>query len=209
MKASNELILLWLIAVFSIHFVMAQRAEKRWTGHIAIGMNNPIDDGSNDGYFTNYLNLPTVNIGVQHMFKPDWGAKLDFGFNRASNAEGSLEYKLNYTRINTQIVYNATNVLGFLPNRIELFGHAGPGISFTKPLAPFSNNTETYLNFLVGGEVHYRLSRSLTIFTDLGYALSLAGTDKFDVNVDGFSFNGDLLYLTFGVTFALSGCRYC
>lgn len=209
MKASNELILLWLIAVFSIHFVMAQRAEKRWTGHIAIGMNNPIDDDSNDGYFTNYLNFPTVNIGVQHMFKPDWGARLDVGFNRASNAEGSLDFKLNYTRVNAQIVYDATNILRFLPERLELVAHAGPGLSFTSPLAPYSNNAYTYFNLLAGAEIHYQLSRGVTIFTDLSYALSLAGKDKYNVNVDGFSFNGDLLYLTFGVTFALSGCHYC
>ncbi|TPV31805.1 porin family protein [Paucihalobacter ruber] len=209
MKASNKLILLLLIAVCNLHSSNAQRDTQRWTGQIAVGINNPIDDGTNDGYFTKYANIPTINIGVQHMFKPDWGARLDLGFNRASNADGSLEFKLNYTRVNTQIVYNATNVLGFLPERLEVVAHAGPGLSFTSPLAPYNNNTYTYLNLLAGGEIHYRLSRGVTIFTDLSYALSLAGNDKYDVNVDGFSFNGDLLYLTFGVTFALSGCQYC
>lgn len=209
MKASNKLILLLLIAVFNLHSSNAQRDTQRWIGQIAVGINNPIDDGTNDGYFSKYANIPTINIGVQHMFKPDWGARLDFGFNRASNADGSLEFKLNYTRVNAQIVYNATNVLGFLPERLEVVAHAGPGLSFTSPLAPYSNNTYTYLNLLAGGEIHYRLSRGVTIFTDLSYALSLAGNDKYDVNVDGFSFNGDLLYLTFGITFAISGCQYC
>jgi hypothetical protein len=209
MKASNKLILILLVAVFNNLFVMSQRAEERWTGHISIGVNNPIDDGSNDGYFTNYFNFPTVNIGVQHMFKPDWGARLDFGFNRSSNAEGSEEFKLNYTRVNAQIVYNANNILKFLPDRLEIVAHAGPGLSFTSPLAPYSENTYTYLNLLAGGEIHYRLSRGVSIFTDVSYALSLAGEDKYDVNVDGFSFNGDLLYITFGVSFALSGCQYC
>lgn len=209
MKASNKLILLLLIAVFNLHSSNAQRDTQRWIGQIAVGINNPIDDGTNDGYFSKYANIPTINIGVQHMFKPDWGARLDLGFNRASNADGSLEFKLNYTRVNAQIVYNATNVLGFLPERLEVVAHAGPGLSFTSPLAPYSNNTYTYLNLLAGGEIHYRLSRGVTIFTDLSYALSLAGNDKYDVNVDGFSFNGDLLYLTFGITFAISGCQYC
>jgi hypothetical protein len=209
MKASNKLILLLLIAVFNLHSSNAQQDTQRWTGYIALGINNPIDDGPNDGYFAKFANLPTLNIGVQHMFKPDWGARLDFGFNRASNAEGSQEFKLNYSRLNAQIVYNATNVLGFLPERLEIVAHAGPGLSFTSPLAPYSDNTYTYLNLLAGGEIHYRLSRGVTIFTDLSYALSLAGKDKYDVNVDGFSFNGDLLYLTFGVTFAISGCQYC
>lgn len=209
MKSVNKQIVLIFFVVLGLHANYAQRNTERWKGQMAIGVNNPIDDGTNVGFFSKYVNFPTVNIGVQHMFKRDWGAKLDFGYNRAFSAEGSQEFKLNYTRINTQIVYNATDLLGFLPERIELVGHAGPGISFTKPLAPFSNNTYTYLNFLVGGEVHYRLSRNLSIYTDLGYALSLAGTDKFDVNIDGFSFNDDLIYLTFGLSFSISGCQYC
>lgn len=209
MSTFKNFILPLFFVVFGCHIINAQRAEERWTGRIAIGVNNPIDDRSNDGYFTNYLNFPTVNIGVQHMFKRDWGARLDFGFNRSSNADGSEEFKLNYSRVNAQIVYNATNVLRFLPDRLEMFAHAGPGLSFTSPLAPYSNNSYTYLNLLAGGEIHYRLSRRVTIFTDLSYALSLAGEDKYDINVDGFSFNGDLLYLTFGITFALSGCQYC
>lgn len=209
MNTFKKFILPWVVVVFSCHFINAQRAEERWTGRISIGANNPIDDGSNDGYFTNYLNFPNVNIGVQHMFKPDWGARLDFGFNRSSNAEGSEEFKLNYSRVNAQVVYNAANVLKFLPERIEIVGHAGPGLSFTSPLAPYSDNTYTYLNLLAGVEIHYQLSRGVSIFTDVSYALSLAGEDKYDVNVDGFSFNGDLLYITFGVSFALSGCQYC
>ena len=208
MNSFKILILPLIFVFFGLYFCSAQRAEERWTGHISVGANNPIDDGSNDGYFTNYLNFPTVNIGVQHMFKPDWGARLDFGFNRASNADGSEEFKLNYTRVNAQIVYNATNVLRFLPDRLEIVAHAGPGLSFTSPLAPYSNNTYTYLNLLAGGEIHYRLSRGVSIFTDVSYALSLAGEDKYDLNVDGYSFNGDLLYITFGVSFALSGCQY-
>lgn len=209
MKSANQLIVLFFFIVCGLQTSYGQRATERWKGQVAIGFNNPIDDGTNVGYFTKYVNIPTVNIGIQHMFKSDWGAKLDFGFNRSSNADGSLDFKLNYSRINAQIVYNATNALGFLPDRIEVVGHAGPGLSFTKPLAPYSNNTYSYLNLLAGGEIHYRISRGLTIYTDLSYALSLAGTDKYDVNVDGFSFNGDLLYLTFGLTFAISGCHYC
>lgn len=209
MKIFNEQIVLGFTLVLGFVFVQAQRTTERWKGQISIGFHNPIDDGKNDGFFSKHVNIPTINFGMQHMRNADWGAKLDFGFNRSSNADGSIEFKLNYTRINAQMVYNATNLLTFLPENIEIVAHAGPGLSFTKPLAPFSNNTATYLNLLAGTEFHYRITESLTIYNDVGYALSLAGKDKFNVNVDGFSFNGDLLYLTFGVSFALSGCQYC
>lgn len=209
MNTANQLIILFVVIVCGIQTNYAQRDTERWTGQISIGVNNPIDNGINDGYSAKSLNIPSINIGVQHMFKRDWGAKLDFGFNRASHADGSLEFKLNYSRINAQMVYNASNLLRFLPESLEIVAHAGPGLSFTSPLAPYSNNNYTYLNMLAGGEIHYRLSRGVTIYSDLSYALSLAGSNKYDVNVDGFSFNGDLLYLTFGVTFAISGCQYC
>lgn len=209
MNTVNKQIVLALIIVFGFISVHGQRDTERWKGQISIGVNNPIDDGKNDGFFTKYINIPTVNIGVQHMLNENWGAKLDFGYNRSSNADGSQEFKLNYTRINAQAVYNATNLLIFLPNTIEIVAHAGPGVTFSNPLSPYSENKYTYLNVLAGGEIHYRIFRGLTVYTDLSYALSLAGNDKYDVNVDGFSFNGDLIYLTFGVTFSISGCQFC
>lgn len=187
----------------------AQRDKERIKAQIAIGVNNPIDNGENDGYYSKYVNFPTVNLGVQYLFTEQLGAKLDFGYNRASHEEGSFEFKLNYTRINAQVVYNLSELLAFLPDRIVVVGHAGPGVSFTKPLGDISENTYTYLNALGGFEFHYRLSETMSVFTDFGYVFSLAGTDKYDLDIDGFSFNGDLMYLTFGVSFSLSGCGYC
>lgn len=187
----------------------AQRDSEVWKLQLAVGVNNPIDTGENPGYLTNYINFPTVNLGIQHMYSESLGAKLDVGFNRASNDDTSLEYKLNYTRVNAQIVYNLRSVLSFLPERIALVAHAGPGLSFTQPLGNFNDNKYTFLNALGGMELHYGLSRSLSIYTDLGYVYSLAGKNKYDVNVDGFSFNDDLMYVTFGISVSLNGCKYC
>lgn len=207
MLQGHKLILgLMLLTCFQ---VVAQRDKERIKAQVAIGVNNPIDDGENDGYYSKDINFPTVNLGGQYLFSEQWGAKLDFGFNRSSEGDGSLAFKLNHTRINAQAVYNFAELLTFLPERIEVVGHAGPGVSFTKPLRDFSENTYTYLNALGGLEFHYRLSETMTAFTDIGYVYSLAGEDKYDLNVDGFSFNGNLVYLTFGVSFSLSGCRYC
>ncbi|MCB0445687.1 MAG: outer membrane beta-barrel protein, partial [Gelidibacter sp.] len=182
--------LLLVLAVLTTSLSYAQRDTEKWKLQVALGLNNPIDNGKDDGFYSKYLNFPSINIGVQHMFTERLGAKLDFGYNRASNANGSKEFKLNYTRINAQVVYNFTPLLNFLPEQIAVVGHAGPGISITEPLGSYTENKYTYLNVLGGLEVHYGLSESLSVYADLSYALSMSGKNKYDYTVDGFSFNG-------------------
>ncbi len=201
--------LLVLIVILNVIFASSQNDNSLWKLQVALGINNPIDNGENDGYYSKYINLPTVNLGIQHMFSNTFGAKLDFGFNRSKNADSSLEFKLNYTRLNAQLVYNMSPLLSFLPQRLQIISHAGPGVSITQPLGNFVNNKYTFLNVLAGAELHYGLSRELSIYGDLSYVLSLSNKEKYNLNVDGFSFNGDLIYVTFGVSISLSGCYYC
>jgi hypothetical protein len=200
---------LLVLGILVTTFSYAQRDSEVWKLQLAVGINNPMETGENVGFYSKYVNFPTVNMGLQHMFSESLGAKLDFGYNRSSNHDSSLEFKLNYTRVNAQIVYNLRSVLSFLPERIAVVAHAGPGISFTQPLGDFSDNKYTFLNALGGMELHYGLSKSLSIYTDLGYVYSLAGKNKYDANVDGFSFNDDLIYATFGISILLNGCNYC
>lgn len=202
-------LLLSFLVLSMMSLVYSQSDTDRFRFQLALGLNNPIDNGENDGYYSKSLNLPTVNLGLQYMFKPNLGTKLDFGFNRAVSADGSIDFKLNYTRINAQIVYDFTDMIGFLPEPMLIMLHAGPGISFTKPLANDTDNKYTFLNGLIGMEIHYKLSRKLSIFGDIGYAKSFSGKNKYDTALDGYSFNGDLVYGTIGVSVALSGCRYC
>lgn len=202
-------ILLAFFLFIIISSVFGQRDTDKFRLQFSIGLNNPIDDGKNDGYYSKSLNFPTVNLGFQYMFKRELGAKLDFGFNRAASADGSLEFKLNYSRVNAQIVYDFTNVLHFMPEQMLINIHGGPGISFTKPLGNASENKYTYLNGLIGLELHYRISRTLSLFGDLAYAKGFSGKNKYDIVSDGFSFNGNLVYATIGLSVALSGCRYC
>lgn len=208
MNSANRMIILVVILLLGTYSINAQTQTtqelQQWKLQIAIGINNPIEDGSTVGYYSEYVNFPTIGFSVQYMFKPDWGVKLDFGYNRASETGDSFPYELMYSRVNAQVVYDATNILGFLPNRVGLVGHIGPGLSFTKPSEPYSDNTYTFLNLLSGAELNYRLSNTLSIYGDLSYVFSLAGSDKYDTNVDGFSFNGDLLFLTLGLTINLN-----
>lgn len=201
----------WLLflTLMTSSISMAQKDVEKWKLQLALGINNPIDRGELPGYYSKYVNFPTINLGVQHMFSKNLGGKLDLGYNRASSESGSIPYKMNYTRINLQAVYDFKDLFTFLPTPIGVVAHAGPGVSMTKPLGNYADNTYTYVNVLGGLEVHYRLSESVSIFVDGGYAYSLSGKDKYNVTTDGFSFSGDLAYVAFGVSISLSGCHYC
>jgi len=196
-----------LLLVLASFETIAQEDTEKWKMQISLGINNPIDD--NTIFETNSLNFPAVNLGVQHMFSRELGAKLDFGFYRSKNSDDSPDFKLNYSRVNAQLVYDISNRLLFIPDTWALIGHVGPGLSFSKPLNNYSDNKYTFLNVLGGLEIHYRLSEALSVYSDIGYVLSLSGDDKYDPLVDGFSFNDNLMYVTFGVSVSLSGCQHC
>lgn len=207
MKTQN-LVFLFFLTLMTTSLSIAQKDAEKWTLQASLGVNNPIDNGDSGGYYSKYVNFPTINLGVQYMFSETLGAKLDLGYNRSSAGNSSLPYKLNYTRVNVQGVYNFKDIITFLPAPIAIVGHVGPGVSMTNPLGYFTNNTYTYLNFLGGVEVHYRLSQSFSIFVDGSYVLSLSREDKYDTATHGFSFNDDLMYVALGLSLSLGdGCK--
>lgn len=200
----------YILSIFLLGFSVmsfSQNAKSKIKAQIAIGANSPSSSGFVPPFEAKPINFPTVNLGVQYMFKEQIGAKFDFGFNRFSNSDESPEFKNNYSRLNLQFVYDATP-LGFLPPRVGLVAHAGPGYTFLKPLGNYTDNKQSFLNVMGGIEIHYGLSDTMTIFTDVSYIYGLA--NDFDPITDGFgSFNGNLATVTFGVSFSLSGCYYC
>jgi hypothetical protein len=197
-----------VIVLMCFSFTYAQKATNEIKAQIALGVNSPSQSGFVEQFQGKSVNFPTVNLGVQYMFKRQLGAKLDFGFNRFSSDNSSIEFKTNYTRINAQFVYDPTESISFLPPRIGLVAHAGPGYTFVKPLGDFGDNKRSFLNLMAGLEVHYAMSEYMSLYTDVSYIAGFGG--DFDPITDGFgSFNGNLLTITFGITFSLSGCQYC
>jgi len=206
----GSLIKIYLVAILllSSFTLLAQRETNKWKAQLALGVNSPSKSGFVGDFQAKSINFPTVNLGVQTMFKQQFGAKLDFGYNRMSSEDPSPEFKLNYSRVNAQLVYDPTYNLYFLPQRMGLVLHAGPGYSFAKPLGNFSNNNLSFFNVMGGLEVHFGLAERASLYIDTSYILGL-GKD-FDPVTEGFgSFNGNLLTVTFGITFSLSGCQYC
>jgi hypothetical protein len=140
------------------------------------------------------------------MFMQKLGVKLDLGYNRFSNLDNTPEFKVNYTRINAQLVYDLSRIINL--NRVGTFIHAGPGFSIIKPLGNYTQNNLSYLNTMAGMEFHYGVSDKLSVYLDASYILGF-GKD-FNPVSDGFgSFNGNLLTVTIGASISLSGCYYC
>ena len=200
----------YILSVLFVFFCLigfSQNAKSVLKAQIAIGVNSPSASGFVEPFEAKSINFPTVNLGVQYMFKEQLGAKFDYGFNRFSEDGDSPEFKVNYSRLNLQFVYDATP-LNFLPPRMGLVGHAGPGYTFVKPLGDYTDNKLSFLNVMAGLEIHYGMSDTISLFTDISYIYGLA--KDFDPVTDGYgSFNGNLTTITFGISFSLSGCYYC
>ena len=211
MKQYLKHYLLLFTVVFLVFNSHAQLKDTgKWKALFAVGLNYPTTDGFVDGSFAQSVNFPTVNIGIQHMFKLEYGVKLDFGFNRFKNDENSEEFKVNYSRINAQFVYDPTRQLGFLPPRLRTILHAGPGFSFAKPLGNLGDNKQSYLNLLGGLEVHYAINEKVSVYTDIAYIYGVTSLDDYDPVLSGLgAFNGSVFNLTFGIAVSLSGCQFC
>jgi OOP family OmpA-OmpF porin len=200
-------ILLVLTICFCNLISTSQGDTKTVKGHFALGINSPSSNGFVNDFEANPINFPSINLGIQYMFKRRLGAKLDLGYNRFSNAKNTPEFKTNYTRFNLQLVYDTSRFFSFM-NRMGVFLHAGPGITMVKPLGNYGENKTSYLNTIGGIELHYGVSDKLSFYLDTAYTFGFG--KAFDPISSGFgSFNANLLTITIGASISLSGCYYC
>ncbi|EGV44557.1 cell envelope biogenesis protein OmpA [Bizionia argentinensis JUB59] len=208
--AFNRILLGGFVVIFSFISVSSfgQSEASLWKAQFSVGINNPSSDGFVVGYQGETVNFPTIQLGVQRMIKRQFGVKLDYGFNRLNHNSSSPYFKINYSRINTQFIYDLTPLVNFLPLHLGVVAHAGPGLSMVKPLSGYSENNTSFLNAMAGLEFHYTISRTLSVFLDTSYIYGFSSS--FKPNSTGFgSFNGNLFTATVGVSISLSGCYYC
>jgi len=203
--------LILLSFIFIGLYAQAQfKDTSKWKALIALGFNYPTTDGFVEGTYAQAINFPTVNLGMQHMFKRTIGVKLDYGFNRFKLEEISPEVKINYSRINAQFVFDPTEYLGFLPPRLRTILHGGPGFSIVKPLGNLGDNKQSYLNLLGGLEVHYAVSEKVSVYIDTAYIYGFTSLDDYDPVLSGLgAFNGSVFNITLGLAVSLSGCQFC
>lgn len=208
MKTSFKYYCTFIMLFCFINYGFSQKETAKWKALIALGLNSPSQGGFVEGFEGNTVNFPTINLGVQRMFTPKYGVKLDLGYNRFGVENELFENKINYTRINAQLVYDTSQVFYFLPQNVTLVGHIGPGYSMVKPLGDFKDNDVSYLNAMAGIEIHHYVSRTVNVFADVSYIYGFS-SDFENVESGLGSFNGNVATLTFGVAISLSGCVTC
>jgi len=210
MRNHKQYLVFFIVALMALNANAQLKDTSKWKALFAVGFNYPTTDGFVQGSYAKSVNFPTVNLGIQHMFKSAYGVKLDFGFNRFKSDEESLEFKANYSRINAQFIFDPSGFIGFLPQRIRTILHAGPGYSFVKPLGNLGDNKQSYLNFLGGLEVHYAIAEKVSVYADVTYIYGFTSLDDYNPVLSGLgAFNGSVFNLTFGVAISLSGCQFC
>jgi hypothetical protein len=203
-------ILIFTIIIAMSNHLYCQSEQSAWKAQISLGINYPDIDGFVKGFEAKPVNFPTINLGVQHLFTRNLGAKLDFGYNRFSNADNTPEFKTNYTRVNMQLVYDATNMLRFLPVSLGVVGHIGPGLSFIKPLGNYGDNNHSFFNTIAGLELHYRIAETVSVYTDVSYVMNFSKNKTYNPISDGYgTFNNNLFTMSLGLSVSLSGCQYC
>ncbi|MDW5289234.1 cell envelope biogenesis protein OmpA [Formosa sp. PL04] len=187
----------------------AQIDEDVLRFEMSFGGNHALESGFSEGYSGNSVNIPTLNIGAQYMFTNNIGAKLDLGFNRIKGSED--DFKINYTRVNAQGVYDYSSILGVEEKKpLKLQVHAGPGFSFVRPLGGLNNVDQNYFNAMIGTNILYALNRNSSVFFDVSYIHGFTKPETYSPLSEGLgAFNGSMITFTIGISLSLSGCYYC
>ncbi len=209
LKQMNRFSIVVFLILFS-KFAIAQTL----TIDLGVGVNIPSDDFG-VGYEAKPINGPTVDAGIRYMFKKKLGAKIDLGFNRYGEGADSPEFKANFTRVNLQAYYNVWDLLYDLqlrlPERIGVFVHAGPGMSFVKPLSePYINNKSSNFNAIAGVAVHYGISDKVSVYADTSNIFNMGQKTNYEGSLLADKINASMLTVTFGVSISInSDCYFC
>lgn len=200
-----------LVFLFMSYGLMAQTYPKLAV-NLGLGLNIP-EGPFTDGYSAKPMNFPTIDLGVQYLFTKTLGGRLDYGFNRFSNDSSAPDFKTNYNRIDLQAVYNASTILRNwnVHPRIGLYFHAGPGMTFLKPLgAQFTGNDDSFLNAMGGMTFHYGLNEFMSAYMDVSYIRGFGGAVAFEGTPLAEKEGNGMVNLTFGLQLALNtACYFC
>lgn len=200
----------FIIASFCISLSFSQRESEKWKAQFSLGVNSPFQSNFIEGFSAESINGPIVNVGIQHLFSKQVGFKLDYGFNRISKLGDVSAFKINYSRVDAQLVVDLSPWIPLIKDRTKLISHGGFGYSWSTPLANNVVNKLSYLNGIIGTEFHYYLTQLMSLYFDFSYIKGLTSNDLSKMDNGGLAaFNGDMINIAVGLTFSLSGCYNC
>jgi len=189
---------------------------NRWSIEVNGGFNKAMTPLT-PGYYSPTLNLGHGDVGVRYMFNEKFGAKLDYGFGRFSEAsrDNNPEFETNYYRLNLQGVANLGRIMNWetFTRRFNLLAHAGAGIGRVTPQQnQFADVQDNVYNLIVGLTGQIKLSDRIALNGDISSINNGRQLVAFDgasaISPDHFSFYGPKANWwtgTLGLSFYLGG----
>ena len=177
----------------------------KWSIELNGGLNKPVRTMT-PGYYNEVFNSLHADLGVRYMFSPKFGLKLDFGYDKFTDGDNSLEFESKSLRTSLQGVVNVGRALNFetWTNTIGLLVHGGFGASQLTSETGFED--EDYMvNGILGLTGQVKLSNSVVLTGDLTGIVNA----QQNWNFDGMSqtrtgpFDGILVNASVGLTFYL------
>jgi len=180
-------------------------AYDKWSIEINGGLNKPARTMT-PGHYNEVFNSLHADLGVRYMFNPKFGVKLDFGYDKFKNGDGSPEFESQYLRTDLQGVINLGRALNFetWTNTFGLLVHGGFGVSQLSSKTGFDG--EDYMaNGILGLTGQIKLGNSVALTADLTGIVNA----QQNWNLDGMSgvrpgaFDGVVVNASVGLTFYL------
>ncbi|WP_215224333.1 OmpA family protein [Echinicola shivajiensis] len=163
----------------------AQDDFNKWSIDVNGGFNKPMAPIT-PGYYSPSLNLGHADLGVRYMFNEKFGAKLDYGFGKYQEADGTPEFETNYYRVNLQGVANLGRIMNFetFSRGFGLLGHFGAGFGRVTPQSnTWADFEDNVYNFITGLTAQVKLGNRVALNGDI--STIIAGRQ--DVAFDGAS----------------------
>lgn len=158
-----------------------------------------------DGYSANPLGQ--ANLGVRYMFNNRFGLRVDLGFSKFNESNGTTPFSSNYYRATFEGVVNLGSVLNFntWTNRFNLLFHGGGGFSSLNTLEPVINGGDGMVNFVLGITPQFRISDRISLFADFSSIFHFYQESSIDgaINSASRETNVSLFNTSIGVNIAL------
>jgi len=177
----------------------------KWSIELNGGVNKPLRTMT-AGYSTATLNPFHADLGVRYMFSPQFGLKLDFGYDKFQERDNTAPFESKLIRTSLQGVINLGRALNFetWTNTIGLLAHGGFGVSQLSADNGFSG--KDYMGHgILGLTGQIKLSNSVALTGDLSGLVY--GRQNYNFDGKGLAHTGSLdgvtLNASVGLTFYL------
>lgn len=167
-----------VLLIFVSNNTTAQDYNK-WSIDLGVGVHK-IGVPLSKGYETSPLGQ--ANVGVRYMLNNRFGLRIDLGFSKFSETDGTPAFESNYYRASFEGVVNLGNVLNFnsWTNRFNVLLHAGGGFSSLNTLSPTINGGDGMINLLVGLTPQIKISDKISVFADFSSIIHFSQANSID-----------------------------